>query len=164
MLLENKVTVVTAAGQGIGRATAELFAQNGAKVYALDLNADALATLAADYPNIETITVDATDESAIIAFSEHIGTVDCLFNCVGFVDHGSILDCDYNAWKRSFVINVDSMYLLTKALLPSMLKYGSGSIINMSSVASSVKGVANRFYMALKAAVIGFTKALPLIL
>jgi 2-keto-3-deoxy-L-fuconate dehydrogenase len=161
MLLENKIALITAAGQGIGRATAELFVKQGAKVYALDLNADTLNDLKAEYPTIETAVLDATNAEAIDNFVKSLDRVDILFNCVGFVHHGSILDCDYDAWKKSFAINVDSMYLLTKAVLPLMLKHNYGSIINMSSVASSVKGAPNRFvYGTTKAAVIGFTKAI----
>ena len=161
MLLNNKIAVVTAAGQGIGRATAELFAQQGATVFALDLNTDALTDLQQQHPSITPVTLDATNEQAIKKFTDSLKQVDILFNCVGFVHHGTILDCDYQDWKKSFAINIDSMYLLTKAILPLMLAHNNGSIINMSSVASSVKGAPNRFvYGTTKAAVIGFTKAI----
>lgn len=158
--LANKTAVVTAAGQGIGRATALAFAAAGARVLASDINADALAALGKEHAVIETELLDVTDRAAIEAYARRHAPVDVLFNCAGFVDSGSILECDEAAWDRSFEINARSMYRMIRAFLPSMLEAGSGSIINVSSVASSVKGLPNRFiYGTSKAAVIGLTKS-----
>ena len=159
--MAGKVAVLTAAGAGIGRATAEAFAREGAAVWATDIDEAALAALAADVPGVETRRLDVTDASAITALSEAVGTADVLFNCAGFVHAGTILDCQDADWDASFDINVRSMYRTIRAFLPAMLDAGSGSIINISSVASSVIGVPNRFvYGASKAAVIGMTKAI----
>lgn len=158
--LANKTALITAAGQGIGRATALVFATQGAKVIATDINAEALANVARDHDNIATQVLDVTDPSAIKAFAKSTGVIDVLFNCAGYVHHGTILECDDKAWDFSFDLNVKAMFHMIKAVLPSMLTVGKGSIINMSSAASSVKGVPNRFvYGASKAAVIGLTKA-----
>ena len=158
--LTGKTALVTAAGQGIGRATAELFAAEGAQVFATDINPDTLAEL----DQIEGITafeLDVTDAGAVAALPDRVGTLDVLFNCAGFVDHGNILDCDEAAWDFSFDLNAKAMYRVIRATLPAMLDQGRGSIINMSSVASSMKGVPNRFvYCASKAAVIGMTKSI----
>jgi 2-keto-3-deoxy-L-fuconate dehydrogenase len=158
--LAGKTALVTAAGQGIGRATAEAFAREGAKVIAADINDDALSTLA----RIDGITarhLDVTDASAVAALVGGLPPLQVLFNGAGFVHAGSILDCDDAAWDFSFDLNVRSMYRLIRATLPAMLAQGSGSIINMASVASSIKGAPNRFvYGATKAAVIGMTKAI----
>ena len=154
--LIGKVALVTAAAQGIGRATAERFAESGAQVIATDINADLLDGL----QGCETRLLDVTDSAAVAALAADLGAVDLLFNCAGYVHHGSILDCDEAAWDFSFNLNVKSMYRTIRAFLPAMLAAGGASIINMSSVASSLKGVPNRFvYSATKAAVIGLTKA-----
>lgn len=151
-----KVVVITGAGQGIGKAAAELFAAEGARVIATDINAASLAQL----ENCETRQLDVLDAEAIVQFSQETGPVNVLFNCAGYVHNGTILDCDEKAWQFSFDINVTSMYRMVRAFLPGMITTGNGSIINMSSVASSIKGAPNRFaYGMTKAAVIGFTKA-----
>ena len=158
--LAGKVAFITAAGQGIGRATALAFAREGAQVWATDLNAKLLADLEGQ-SGIRTKVLDVTDEAAIGKVAAEVGQIDILFNCAGYVHHGSILDCTPKDWDFSFNLNVKSMYLVTKAYLPGMLKKGGGSIINMSSIASSVKGLPNRFvYGASKAAVIGLTKSI----
>jgi len=157
--LAGKRALVTAAGAGIGRATALAFAAAGAEVLATDIDASALSSLAGEHSGIHTQVLDVTDPAAIAAIAKN--PVDVLFNCAGFVHAGTILDTDESAWKRSFAINVDSMYHLCRAVLPGMLERGHGSIVNMSSVASSIKGVPNRFaYGATKAAVIGLTRSI----
>ena len=154
--LEGKSCVVTAAAQGIGRATAERLVAEGARVIATDVNAAALDTLRC----VPTAVLDVTDGDAVRDFAERTGTIDVLFNCAGFVHAGTILDSDESDWDCAFDLNVKSMYRTIRAFLPGMLDTGSGSIVNMSSVASSVKGVQNRFvYSASKAAVIGVTKS-----
>jgi 2-keto-3-deoxy-L-fuconate dehydrogenase len=154
--LSNKVALVTAAGQGIGRATAEAFAREGARVIATDINESQLAQL----EGCATRLLDVTDAAAIAELAKDIGPIDVLFNCAGFVHNGTILECDESAWDFSFDINVRSMYRLMRAFLPGMVARGGGSIINMASVASSIKGAPNRFvYGATKAAVIGMTKS-----
>ncbi len=158
--LAGKTAFITAAGQGIGRGAALAFAREGAQVWATDINASALEGLKGT-PRIDTRVLDATDEAAIARVAQETGDIDVLFNCAGFVHHGTILDCTPKDWDFSFNLNVKSMYLVTRAFLPGMLRKGKGSIINMSSVASSVRGLPNRFvYGATKAAVIGLTKAL----
>ncbi len=158
--LAGKIAFITAAGQGIGRGAALAFAREGAQVWATDLNAKALAGIEGK-DGIRTRVLDVTDEAAINNLAGEVGQVDILFNCAGFVHHGTILDCTPKDWDFSFNLNVKSMYLVTRALLPGMLKKGGGSIINMSSIASSVKGLPNRFvYGATKAAVIGLTKSI----
>src|SRR6185369_2775283 len=156
--LAGKTAFVTAAGQGIGRGAALAFAREGAKVWATDVNAKLLA----DIEGKDGIrTLDVLDEAAIQKAAAEVGAIDVLFNCAGFVHHGSILDCSNKDWDFSFNLNVRSMFWTTKAFLPGMLKQGRGSIINMSSIASSLKGLPNRFvYGATKAAVIGLTKAI----
>ena len=159
--LSAKRVMLTAAGAGIGRESALACAREGAEVVATDIDAGALESLAAEHANIQTHQLDVTDVSAINAFVERQGAFDVLFNCAGFVHQGSILECDQASWRRSFAINVDAMFFLCKAVLPGMLAQGRGSIINMSSVASSIKGVPNRFvYGTTKAAVIGLTKSI----
>lgn len=151
--------VVTAAGQGIGRATALAFAREGARVLATDLNGAALATLA-EVGGIDTAVLDVTDASAVAACADAHPDIDVLFNCAGYVHHGSILECQPDDWAFSLDLNVRSMYLTIRAWLPGMLARERGSIINMSSVASSVSGVPNRFvYGTTKAAVIGLTRS-----
>lgn len=154
--LEGRRCVVTAAGQGIGRAAAERFVAEGARVIATDVDAEALETLGP----VPTAVLDVTDGDAIREFAERTGTIDVLFNCAGFVHAGTILDSDESDWDCAFDLNVKSVYRTIRVFLPGMLDTGRGSIVNMSSVASSVKGVPNRFvYSASKAAVIGVTKS-----
>ena len=161
MRLVGKTCVVTAAGQGIGAASALAFANEGAKVIATDINQDALNQLATQHSNISTALLDVTDKAQIDAFVAATGSVDVLFNCAGWVPAGNILECSESDWQRAFDINVTSMYRLIQGFLPSMLATGKASIINMSSAASSIKGVPNRFvYSASKAAVLGLTKAI----
>ena len=158
--LAGKTAFITAAGQGIGRGAALAFAREGANVWATDINAKALAEIEGR-DGIRTRMLDVTDEAAVARIAAEVGQIDVLFNCAGFVHHGTILDCTPRDWEFSFDLNVKSMYLVTRAILPGMLKRGAGSIINMSSIASSVKGLPNRFvYGATKAAVIGLTKAI----
>jgi 2-keto-3-deoxy-L-fuconate dehydrogenase len=157
--LQNKIAVVTAAGQGIGRASAELFAKEGARVIAVDINAAALATLT----GMETRQVDLTNGAAIEALSREVGGIDVLFNCAGFVHAGTLLTTDEADFEFSFTLNVKSAYRMIRGFLPGMIARGGGSIINMSSVASSIIGVPNRFvYGASKAAVIGLTKSVAM--
>lgn len=157
--LAGKRALVTAAGAGIGRATALAFAAAGAEVLATDIDASALSKLASEHSGIHTQVLDVTDPAAIAAIAAN--PLDVLFNCAGFVHAGTILDTDESAWRRSFAINVDSMYHLCRAVLPGMLERSQGSIVNMSSVASSIKGVPNRFaYSTTKAAVIGLTRSI----
>jgi 2-keto-3-deoxy-L-fuconate dehydrogenase len=161
MRLRNKTCVITAAAQGIGRATALAFAQEGAKVIATDINVELLKQLQLEAPSITAEYLDVTSKQQIIDFAKKYENVDVLFNCAGWVPAGSILECDELQWSKAFKLNVDSMYDMIRAFLPSMLKHKVGSIINMSSAASSIKGVPNRFaYSATKAAVLGMTKAI----
>ena len=158
--LKNKRTLITAAGQGIGLSTARAFANEGAEVVATDINPDTLNSLSNEIPRIETRLLDVTKPEEIQQAAEETGPIDVLFNCAGFVHHGTILDCEENDWEFSFNLNVRSMYRMIRAFLPAMLEAGGGNIINMSSVASSVMGLPNRFvYGASKAAVIGLTKS-----
>jgi len=158
--LTGKTAFITAAGQGIGRGAALAFAREGAKVWATDVNAKALAEIEGK-DGVCTRVLDVTDETAIAKTAAEVGPVDVLFNCAGFVHHGTILECTPKDWDFSFNLNVKSMYLVTRAFLPGMLAKGRGSIINMSSIASSVKGLPNRFvYGTTKAAVVGLTKAI----
>ena len=159
--LAGKRALITAAGQGIGRASAEAFAREGASVIATDINDAALADLSETVSAVEARHLDVTDAAAVSALAGELGALDVLFNCAGYVHHGTILDCEPGDWDRSFDLNIRAMYLTTRAFLPAMLEAGGGSIITMSSLASSVKGVPNRFaYGASKAAVIGMTKAI----
>lgn len=157
--LSGKTAFLTAAGQGIGRASALAMAGAGARVIATDINGEALAGLAAE--GLETHVLDVRDAGAVSAMAGQVGAVDVLFNCAGFVAHGTILDCDEDQWAFSLDLNMTAMYRVTRAFLPAMLAKGGGSIINMSSVASSIIAAPNRFvYGATKAAVIGMTKAI----
>ena len=159
--LEGKKILVTAAGQGIGKATAIAFHKEGAQVTATDLNDKTLADLNKEYPEIKVQKLDSTDNNAILEFTKTLDKVDVLFNAVGFVHHGTILECDEKDWDFSSNVNVKSMYFMCKAILPLMIKQNGGSIINISSCASSFKGFPNRFvYGTTKGAVIGLTKAI----
>ena len=159
--LENKNIVVTAAGQGIGRATAIAFYTEGANVIATDINGRTLESLKKAYPNIKVINLDSTNKQTIGQFSASLDRVDVLFNAVGFVHHGTILDCDEKDWDFSFNVNIKSMFLMTKSIIPKMIKQNKGSIINISSIASSLRGLPNRVvYGTTKAAIIGFTKSI----
>jgi len=158
--LAGKRALITAAAQGIGRACAEAFAAEGAEVLATDINQAALESLAELNPGIRVAELDVQSPSAIAALAGAEPAFDVLLNCAGFVHHGTILDCSDDDWSFSFDLNVTSMFRLTKALLPAMLEAGGASIVNVSSVASSIRGVPNRFvYGASKAAIIGLTKA-----
>ena len=157
--LQGKRCFVTAAGQGIGRASALAMAREGAEVIATDINAAALEGLAAEGLGVRVL--DVRDPAAVAAAAAEAGGIDVLFNCAGHVASGSILDCDEAQWAFSVDLNMTAMYRVTRAFLPGMLARGGGSIINMASVASSVIGVPNRFvYGATKAGVIGMTKAI----
>lgn len=153
--LANKTALVTAAAQGIGRATAELFAREGARVIATDIDVQKLSEL----QGCEARRLDVRDPKAISTLAAELGAIDVLFNCAGFVHAGTILECDDNAWNTSIDLNLTPMYRAIRAFLPKMLENGGGSIINIASVAA-VKGVPNRFaYTATKAAIIGLTKS-----
>jgi 2-keto-3-deoxy-L-fuconate dehydrogenase len=157
--LAGKAALVTAAGQGIGRATAEAFAREGARVIATDINDAALAELSR-IPGITAHHLDVRDGAAVQSLVAGLGPLQVLFNGAGFVHAGTILECDDAAWDFSFDLNVRSMYRTIRAALPAMLAGGGGSIINMASVAGSIKGAPNRFvYGTTKAAVIGLTKS-----
>lgn len=157
--LAGKVALCTASGAGIGRATALAFAAEGAKVYATDINEKLLADFTGK-GNITTRKLDVLNDAEIAKIAAEIGAVDVLFNCAGFVAGGNILECSERDWDFSFSLNVRSMYMMMKNFLPGMLGKGGGSIVNIASVAGSVKGVPNRFvYGATKAAVIGMTKS-----
>jgi 2-keto-3-deoxy-L-fuconate dehydrogenase len=154
--LSGKTVLITAAGQGIGRATAELFATEGAEVWATDVNAKSLDGVR----GCRSLVLDVCSTESVANARRTIGPVSVLFNCAGHVANGTILDCSEEEWARSFDLNVASMYRTIRAWLPSMLERRDGSIINMSSVAGTARGVPNRFvYGASKAAVIGLTKA-----
>lgn len=160
MRLQNKTCVVTAAGAGIGRATAKAFAAEGALVWATDISGEALSSLSAEEPALQTALLDVTDTDAVQAFARARGAIDVLFNCAGFVHAGALLDCAEDDWDFSFDLNVKSMYRTISAFLPTMIASGGGSIINMSSVASSIIGAPGRcVYSTTKAAVIGLTKS-----
>jgi 2-keto-3-deoxy-L-fuconate dehydrogenase len=155
--LAGKKAFVTAAGQGIGRAMVEAFAREGATVVATDLDVKKLAGLP---KGAAAKTLDVTDSAAVDALAKEVGAVDILANVAGWVHHGSILECSEADWDRSFDINVKSMYRVCRAFLPKMLEKGGGSIVNIASGASSVRGIPNRYvYGASKAAVVGLTKA-----
>ena len=157
--LAGKTVLLTAAAQGIGRASALAFAGEGAHVTATDIDEAKLAELAG-VDGIETRPLDVTDSAAIEATAREVGPPDVLFNCAGFVHHGSVLRTGEEEWRFSMTLNVDSMYHMIRAFLPGMIERGGGSVINMSSVASSIRGLPNRFvYGTTKAAVIGLTKS-----
>jgi len=159
--LSGKTCFVSAAAQGIGCETALAFAREGANVVATDIAMDKLRELAEANSSIEVRHLDVTDSAEVASFFEQESGFDVVFNCAGFVHHGSILDCDLDDWSTSFRLNVESMFQVCKAVIPSMLERGAGSIINMSSVASSIIGVPNRCaYGASKGAVIGLTKSI----
>jgi len=154
--LSNKIALVTAAAQGIGRATAEAFVREGAQVFAADINEAALAQVT----GVKPIRLDVTQPDMIAECAAGIGGIDVLFNCAGFVHPGSILECTEEDWDFGMTLNVRSMFRLIKAFLPGMIARGGASIINVSSVAGTVKGVPNRFvYSVTKAAVVGLTKS-----
>ena len=156
--LAGKTALVTAAGQGIGRASALMMAREGARVIATDVNAGTLEALSAE--GLETRLLDVRDPQAVTAAAAEVGAVDVLFNCAGFVAGGTILDCDEEQWAFSVDLNMTAMYRMIRAFLPAMLEAGGGSIVNMASVASSVIAAPNRFvYGATKAGVIGITKS-----
>ena len=156
MRLANKTALITAAGQGIGRATAERFAAEGARVIATDIDASKLEGLR----GAEAHVLNVTDAEAIQRLAAELPNLDILFNCAGMVPGGNILECSEQDWERAQALNVTSMYRMIKAFLPGMLQQGGGSIINMASLASSIKGIPNRFaYGTTKAAVIGLSKA-----
>jgi 2-keto-3-deoxy-L-fuconate dehydrogenase len=157
--LDGKTAVVTGAGQGIGAATTEAFIREGATaVWALDRVRERLERF--DDPRIRPVAVDVTDAAAVAEFALEAGRVDVLFNCAGIVPHGNVLDCSLDEWHETFEVNVTSMYLMIRSLLPGMLEGGGGSIINMASVISSEAAAPNRLaYGASKAAVIGLTKS-----
>ena len=157
--LAGKKALVTAAGQGIGRASALAMAREGAEVIAADINPDTLASLAAE--GLTTRLLNVRDKAAVEAAAAEIGALDVLFNCAGFVAAGTILDCDEDQWAFSMDLNMTAMFRMCKAFLPAMIAGGGGSIINMASVASSVIAAPNRFvYGATKAGVIGITKSI----
>lgn len=157
--LSGKRAIVTGAGQGIGRAAAELFAAEGARVIAVDRNAEALATLA----GCETETLDLLDPVAIAAFGERTGAVDVLFNCAGYVDAGDLLATQDAGYRLSFDLNVHAITHMLQAFLPAMIAQGGGAIVNMASVAGAVIGVGNRYaYCASKGAVAGITRSVAL--
>ena len=159
--LQGKSAIVTSAGQGIGRASAICMAKEGASVWATDINPQALASLEAEQPGIKTFTLNVLKQDEIDAAVKRVGTPDVLFNCSGFVHAGTIMETEEKDWDFSFDLNVKAHYRMMKAFMPAWLARGSGTIINMASAASSIKGVPNRFaYGATKAAVIGMTKAL----
>jgi len=158
--LKNKTIFATAAGQGIGRATALAFHAEGAQVIATDINAGLLAQLAKDAPGIETFTLDVRDTKAVEAAATRAGAVNVLFNCAGYVHTGTAIDTDEAGWDLSFDLNVKSLWRTLRAFLPGMIANGGGSVVNIASAAGSIKGAPKRYaYGATKAAVIGITKS-----
>ncbi len=160
--LGGKLAFITAAAQGIGRATAQAFAREGARVVATDVNEEILSQISG-IDGIETRRLDVLDDAAVEQIARDVGTPDILFNCAGYVHNGTILDCNNKDWAFSFDLNVRSAYIVLRTFLPAMIANGGGSIINVASVAGSIKGIANRFvYGTTKAAVIGMTKSLAI--
>jgi 2-keto-3-deoxy-L-fuconate dehydrogenase len=160
MRLSGKTVVMTAAGAGIGRASAIAMAREGATVYATDIDQAALDSLAEVSPNLICSRLDVTDAAAIRSLAASIPAPHALFNCAGYVHDGTLLEADDAAWERSFAINVRAMARMIEAFLPAMIENGGGSVINMATVASAVKGVASRCaYSASKGAVLGLTKS-----
>ena len=160
--LGGKLAFITAAAQGIGRATAQAFAREGARVIATDVNEEILSQISG-IDGIETRRLDVLDDAAVEQIARDVGTPDILFNCAGYVHNGTILDCNDKDWAFSFDLNVRSAYIVSRTFLPAMIANGGGSIINVASVAGSIKGIANRFvYGTTKAAVIGMTKSLAI--
>jgi len=158
--LAGKTAFITAAAQGMGQAAALAFAREGARVWATDVNAQQLKGMEGT-DGVRTRPLDVTDEAAIARIAQEVGDIDVLFNCAGIVHNGSILDASAKDWEQAFAVNVHSMFLVSRAFLPGMLKKQKGSIINMASVASCIKGLPNRcVYGASKAAVIGLTKSI----
>jgi 2-keto-3-deoxy-L-fuconate dehydrogenase len=161
MRLQGKTVILTAAGAGIGRASALAMAREGATVHATDVDASALESLAAEHGNIRTAVLDVTDAAGIAAFAAASPTPDVLFNCAGWVHDGTLLEATDADWDRSFAINIRGMARMTEAFLPRMIENGGGSIINMASVVSAITGAASRCaYGATKGAVMGLTKAI----
>ena len=160
--LENKSVIITAAGQGIGKETAIRFFNEGANVIATDINRNhKLEKLSKEFPKIKTYTLDSTNAAETKKFANSVSKVDVLINCVGFVHNGTILNCEEKDFDFSFNVNVRSMYLMIKNIIPKMVNQKSGVIINVASVVSSIKGVKERFvYGTTKAAVIGLTKSI----
>ncbi len=159
--LSGKTVIITSAAQGIGRASAVAMAREGARVWATDIREDLLATLEKEQSGIQTFRLDVLKQDQVDAAAKRVGTPDILFNCSGYVHAGTIMETDEKAWDFSFDLNVKAHYRMMKAFMPGWLTQGKGTIINMASAASSIKGVANRFvYSATKAAIIGMTKAL----
>jgi 2-keto-3-deoxy-L-fuconate dehydrogenase len=161
--LQGKTAVVTAAAQGIGRATAIAFAKEGAQVWATDINEGLLNRLQQEVPGLNTSVLDVRDAKAISEFAQQTSTIDVLMNCAGYVHNGTILECFETDWDFSFDLNVKSMYRMCRTFLPGMLQAGKGSIVNISSVVSVAKSAPSRFvYQSTKAAVVGLTKAIAL--
>jgi NAD(P)-dependent dehydrogenase (short-subunit alcohol dehydrogenase family) len=160
--LAGKTALVTAAGQGMGNAAVHAFAREGARVIATDLKAEFLAELA-QVPGVTTRTLDVLDDAAVDQAVKQIGAVDILFNCAGYVHQGSILECSAKDWDFSFALNVRSMFVVCKAMVPLMIAKGGGTILNMASVVGARKSAPNRLaYSSSKAAVEGFTRALAI--
>ena len=158
--LQGKKVLVTAAAQGMGRAAVVAFEREGARVIATDLKDELLSSMP---PTISNKRLDVLDDAAVNAFVEEVGAVDVLFNCAGYVHQGTILDCAIKDWDFSFDLNVRSMFVMTKAMLPKMIAAGGGTILNMASVLGAHKAAPNRLaYAASKAAVAGFTRALAI--
>lgn len=159
--LQGKTAVITSAAQGIGKATALKMAAEGATVWATDINADQLAILASEHPSIRTMVLNVLKQEDVDAAAEKIGTPDILFNCSGFVHGGTIMDVTDKDWDFAFDLNVRAHFRMMRVFTPGWLEKGKAAVVNMSSLASSIKGVPNRFlYGATKAAVIGMTKAM----
>tara|TARA_B100000686_G_scaffold291316_1_gene319287 strand:+ start:986 stop:1729 length:744 start_codon:yes stop_codon:yes gene_type:complete len=159
--LTDKNILVTAAGQGIGRATAIAFHNEGAKVFATDINDETLKSLKEEHPKIDVFKLDSTNRNDVETYCSHMNKINVLFNAVGYVHHGTILDCSEKDWDFSFNVNIKSMYFMCKGVIPLMLRQNGGSIINIASIASSIRGLPNRFvYGASKAAIIGLTKSI----